>query len=357
LASSSKPADKRETSGFPWLGKPEQRPKQLFFVSFDIIDSTKLKTDLQKEGRSNSVWAKPFADFLSEAAVIFQASFSKKVEQCPNSGCEELCSEAGSKHPGIALWKYVGDEVILTAELQCRHQPHLLVHAVREAVAELNTHYTILDRTLEFKATMWVAGFPYANIELSMPGQDNTFLKDYLGPSIDLGFRLTKYSTKSRIVLSASLVYLLQKYNSEAEPPVTVYSGGHVQLKGVKKGEHPLFWTVPEGVEHKEGEEFLVPQSHYNTLRSFFKQYYKENNEKPFILAENPPPGYIKIYEKAVDEQKKIRGSVFYTGDEQTKSAGKGLPPVSGQERQDDLLKVLADLVKIFQKHPNGGSQ
>jgi len=236
----------------PWLDKPKnQWPKQLVFISFDAIGSTKLKTDLQNDGQSNAIWAKSLVAFLAEATVIFKAKFSEKAGKCHKTQCKKQCSAAGySDYPNIAVWKYVGDEVILTAELQCEHQPHMLVHATRETVGELNTRFRredykpTPDKALEFKATMWVAGFPSANIELALPGPDNRPLKDYFGPSIDLGFRLTKHATGARIVLSASLVYLLQKYNSEADPAVKIYSGGNVQLKGIKKGEHPLFWVI-----------------------------------------------------------------------------------------------------------------
>jgi len=346
-SSNNRPQTGRKKN-LPWADKPlGQFPKQLLFISFDAIDSTKLKTDLQNDGKPNVIWAKPLVAFLAEATVIFQSKFSEKADRCHKKQCGDTCSKASlPKYPNITVWKYIGDEVILTAELKCVHQPHMLVHAARDTVGELNKLFKsdgykpTPDKALEFKSTMWVAGFPSANIELDLPGPDNRPLKDYFGPSIDLGFRLAQHSTRSRIVLSASLVYLLYRYNSEAEPAAKIYGGGNLHIKGVKKGAHPLFWVIPEGVSDNTDDELFFSPSYDQELGPFFKRFYKNDDSRPFILAANDfPDSYIDAYKEVVKEQKKIPNSIFSTG-KAAKSVKIFKQAVSEQEMQAVINQV-----------------
>ena len=180
------------------------RFKLLAFFSVDIIGSTPAKAHQRQP--SPPSWASWLKQFFVE--------FPKQVvAQYPDDPGEREYVDPCHR---LRVWKLNGDEVLLFAELT--HHSQIVDHilAVRAAI---DVYAPSLARkagecnnvSIWLKATAWLAGFPVTNVEVVVPdaiegGQE---VRDYIGPSIDLGFRLTKLATRRRFVLSADLAHML----------------------------------------------------------------------------------------------------------------------------------------------------
>ena len=311
-----------------------ENTKERIFLSIDAIDSTKLKSSLAaKQGSTPAVWAKDFAIFLTEIAAFYQGEFVAAIDKhCPdNCPSKRLHRMQESSPQKVKVWKYIGDEVVLVAELTCdKHQPSLHVLALANTIKQFNRKFGKNNpNKIRFKGTAWVAGFPVRNIEINLPGPEGQEVKDFLGPSMDLGFRLSKAASDDRLLISASLAYLIVKEASMDKPiklnnnkeynRLPLCFGGLTEFKGITN-KHPLIWysvnETPESglcsVEHEELETFLRKNSFIN------------KEIPPFILGiGDVSPKYVEKYKEAVKEQEKVPGSPFYPKGEQLISSTK----------------------------------
>jgi len=313
----------------PWGGLPQElHPKQRIFLSIDAIDSTKFKSTLAAaKGSTSDVWAKEFSVFLPEVVVVYWNKLVKAINTHCRSTCSRPCiseSEVESRH-SVNVWKYIGDEVVLMAELACEKHAFLHVLVLAETLNYFNRNFAderIPDDSkglLRFKGTAWVAGFPVANIELCLPGsvaKDRT-IKDFLGPSMDLGFRLSKFSSKDKLVISASLAFLIAKpavegSGTKKDPPPLCF-GASVEIKGVRGGKHPLIWyPVNETAENR-----LCIVRHKELLDFLKNEVFKDMDILPFVPGgDNLDPKYDAMYEKAAKRQRNIDGSNFFYAEE-----------------------------------------
>lgn len=135
--------------GPPWDGLPvHYRPKHKIFLSIDAIGSTQLKSSLASLGCTPDVWATHFLAFLPEVEVIFCNTFSEIISRyCPHGDCGKKCiplspEETGNYSKPARVWKYIGDEVVLTADLTCPdYHPALYVVALAETLKKLNNSF------------------------------------------------------------------------------------------------------------------------------------------------------------------------------------------------------------------------
>jgi len=218
--------------------------------------------------------------------------------------------------PPVNLWKYIGDEVVLMAELGKEHPPSLYVLALAETIKYFNscfeTEKTFKDGKLKlyFKGTAWVAGFPASNIELKLTGKDHEE-NDFIGPSIDLGFRLSKFATKDKLIISASLVFLIinQLDTKEQQFNFPLCFGCFKKVKGIKN-KHPLIWH-PINKTNKRNMHLIQPKK----LLRILKKNYFDLSIFPFIPDTDNSDvtlEYDEYYKKAVEEQIEIQGSPFF---------------------------------------------
>ena len=330
MTANSRKKKKEDRSSPPWKDYPQSlHPKHLIFLSIDAIGSTRLKTAFQEAFPNDpgkaAVWAGMLLSFLPETPTLLWKNFQEQLKECPVGGCTENCMASDSKNPHFSAWKYIGDEVVMVADLHCPKHPLFFIQAMRATLADLNKKFSKKklppeiekkgkDLQLQFKGAAWVAGFPVANMEVRLPGVterqgDEAFMvKDYLGPSIDLGFRIGKYASKSRLAISASLAFFLLLGKGSSAQQLPLYSSGKVYIKGALKDAHHLFW-VPVG----EGDDpELIHKPDDSELRNFFDKLYSKN--KPFILcesAEYDPDTYFPKYRNAVIAQQKLVQSPF----------------------------------------------
>jgi hypothetical protein len=124
------------------------------------------------------------------------------------------------------LWKPVGDELIYTAEVRSEHDVCVLVDAWIKAM-RATEEIVLAKAAMDLKGAAWIATFPLPDRAIAVPmdpsiyerdlepevinrellsrfdgGEQEKVRVDYLGPSIDLGFRVASRATARRFMLS-----------------------------------------------------------------------------------------------------------------------------------------------------------
>ncbi len=157
------------------------------------------------------------------------------------------------------------------------------------------------------KATVWTASFPIINKRIRVPivlakaGNKEKQLTDYLGPSMDIGFRLSKYSTKDLITISLEVACILSLAKKSEkifeEEEIKIIHNKLEKLKGIYAGQpYPIFWienlTNLEKARKDIKGDILNPnlsvapgEIMYNKLYHFCKLYIGKINNK-YLLCE-----------------------------------------------------------------------
>lgn len=155
------------------------------FVSFDLCNSTKLKTRTE-------LWINIIKRFINSRSFV--------------------TSE-------LDLWKFNGDELLYTKELVSVRQLISIVQLVYQAIPNirnslrglLTKQYPSRGRDLiDVRATIWIAGISASdnhrpnNCCLSGLGS-----LDFSGMNIDEGFRLTKCATRNKVLIDPKIALIL----------------------------------------------------------------------------------------------------------------------------------------------------
>ena len=171
------------------------------FVSYDLVNSTKLKTLC-----------------LPHEWQELVDNFYKKTE------------DLASNPLYATIWKYIGDEVIVYKYIP---DPGTLCETIDNAfiaLRELNifirnweSQSTIHRNLLAVKCATWCALIDNESQEAnrcillrvstinSRAKQSEQYVPDFIGPDIDIGFRIAKYGGRNRMVLSSDLALLVHK--------------------------------------------------------------------------------------------------------------------------------------------------
>jgi hypothetical protein len=224
---------------------------QLFLVlSVDISGSTRFKSsgqphwgsalpESEKPAVGDSTTVKlPILPWV-ETFLLFYDRFK-----------DVLWSHYASDAARPRLWKILGDELLFYAPIcDCgealKHVSYFL-KTVRSEDARLRE----ASRDLGLKATGWVAGFPVNNFMLVRNpvvhgGQvyaDGGDALDFIGPQVDLGFRIAKLSTRQKFVVSHDLALVLcHAGNPKA---FRFHYGGRQEIRGLDfDGGYPVIWV------------------------------------------------------------------------------------------------------------------
>ncbi|HET6537918.1 MAG TPA: hypothetical protein VFG34_07370 [Sphingopyxis sp.] len=199
------------------------------FLSVDMVGSTQFKARFSGQGSQG--WLETFRNFFCNFPLMLagQVGF-----ECIDSDCT----------PEIHVWKAMGDEVIFVAEPASAEEATSVLRALLRTMTLYEQKY--FDRLpLRLKATGWLAEFGEQNIELDIAELsmgDGARYIDYIGPDVDLGFRLSKFARASSLVLSLDLVEpLLTAANADI---LNLYFLGSEELKGVMFGRpYPVIWA------------------------------------------------------------------------------------------------------------------
>lgn len=301
------------------LCPPFLEPRLRLFLSADIVGSTSLKQTRGRPGgseedwKSGPVWFSAIQGFYFEAAQAFLQQWADRKAK------SELPVELYGKAP--EFWKSIGDEVLFVKELGDHRQIATTLACWFQAVDRMRTFLKGESSSLDVKCTAWVAGFPYRNREVVIgrypnaegervenyyqasgnllnaiyTDQNSTGLSvDYIGPSIDTGFRLTGFSSSRKMVVSVDVAYLISmtSFDGEVSRIDLNYDGSHT-LKGVIGGaSYPVFWINMSG-SHSLAvkEDKLRAQTVVNRedVREYCDAFYKEYASftfRPFIKGD-----------------------------------------------------------------------
>lgn len=202
--------------------------KYRLFASVDIAGSTAFK-------QSNDSWVQVFDAFFED----FPSTVVEHHERTQDT--------RGKPNNALSVWKYVGDEILFVTEIARYEECAIHLQTLLAAMKDYESRLKEKHKQLGLKATAWSGGFPVNNSEvfLSQPDAVDRFLCDYLGPSIDLGFRLTKFADNRRVPVNVELAYLLARSISVVENKFKqhLFYDRSESLKGVIGGKpYPIIW-------------------------------------------------------------------------------------------------------------------
>jgi hypothetical protein len=238
--------------------------------------------------------------------------------------CADVCEDDGTASmfgDQPQLWKTVGDEVLFTKVLTHHDQVALVLDCWLHAIDKMRAYLQKDGSNLDIKGTAWLAGFPFRNSEVAVSKDENivrdedgdwfveggkllnrVYAKeaipvaiDYIGPSIDIGFRLTTLSSTRQLTISVDVAYILSLSNPgplENSPVFNIYYGGSATLRGVFGGvRYPIFWIdmSPENSLDRMEDELVArePLSR-DVLRRYCRRFYDTNEAytfPPFISS------------------------------------------------------------------------
>lgn len=197
-------------------------PASLLFLSCDLVGSTAYK---QGEGRAPG-WARQFLEFYRDFPRIIGA-----LSRNPNF-----------VDPQFQLWKVVGDEMIFTCVVRTEgdvaNAVGIWIMAMRgyeEQTSKkdrMQTHggafigtfpgpdsHVFIERDPSEESAQSQAGAVEMNEAAKDTYSADTFLFDYLGPSIDTGFRVIAQSTARFFTLSVEVAWAIAEYQDNNVAP------------------------------------------------------------------------------------------------------------------------------------------
>jgi hypothetical protein len=220
------------------------------FLSADIVNSTALKQEFRN--RPGESWIELAHGFYTSFPSEFAAE-SARVEPTDGSVIATVPE----------LWKALGDELIFVAEVRQMADIPAILNAFRRRIQVWNHKFE--GKRVFIKGAAWLAGFPVMNSAII---GDETDHLDFIGLSMDVGFRLCHQASSRRFVLGVELAYVLAVLGSELFFEMQ-YSGKEI-LKGVLRDRpYPILWldcfvaeTLPQFAELEVLEEqaFHLPQ-------------------------------------------------------------------------------------------------
>lgn len=293
-------------------------PRLRLFLGADIIGSTALKqtrTGANEDQASNGpAWFSAIQGFYFEAAQAFLIAWEKAKA--------DSNSKEAFYGPAPELWKTVGDEVLFVKLITDHRQLVITMHCWQEALNRMKFFLKGESPALDVKSTCWTAGFPYRNREVvldqnmevvldqnmdSSKGRIedyyqesgkllNTHYKntnkskisiDFIGPSIDTGFRLSGYATGRKMVVSVDIAYIISMTQFDGElKRLDFFYDGSIALKGVFGGSnYPLFWldmSSPDSLSKREDKLKSQNACEKEDVKEFCEAFYEEHKSFTF---------------------------------------------------------------------------
>lgn len=262
------------------------RSKLRLFLSMDIAGSTAMKGEINYQALADRVkYTKRVLD-----AVQLPDHFDRLVDAGLPASKEEfdwatiLSYTFNDFHTAFSSglqgkvdahelypWKALGDELVYSFNIRTRETlSKILCHFL--STLRSFDHKLGCGGKIRMKGTAWVAGFPIRNREIDLPMPSVSFAGgdgkpvefpypklDFLGPDMDVGFRLGKCSFPGMCVASLELVDVLGVHVSSMQIRATHV--GWERLKGVWGDRpYPIFWLdLPKGHKDEKAPRFAGP--------------------------------------------------------------------------------------------------
>jgi class 3 adenylate cyclase len=261
------------------------------FLSADLSGSTQYKARSACDGLP--AWVMAFYDFHTRFADELDAAY----DDLPSV----LAAHHGPESERLLPWKHIGDEIVFSAKLSCCRQALGHVVAAVKAVERFERlwrepgHWPD-GQPMTIKLTAWLAGFPVTNYSIELASQAVRSV-DYLGPSVDLGFRLRGLATPTRFPVTADLGYLLLTHPSYERAGVLElrYLGGQV-LRGVlDERPYPLVWLPMRQSDADDPLPGFTPHYDQDNLCRSLSVFLKERHGRLPFIAGDPHPDFAQI--------------------------------------------------------------
>lgn len=215
----------------------------VMFLSADVVGSTAFKASAAGED-GQLAWLEAFETLFRELPLIFIGKVA-----------EYFMLEDDLPHSGV--WKVMGDEVVFAARPQSLLQAQLIAAAFCDAVYCYDAR--IASRwPLRIRGCCWGAEIGRRNRVIEIPemlgaSEERPYL-DYLGPDIDIGFRLSAHSRPGEVILSPNLA---EAFAASADRRrMNFHFIGSAPMKGVCGGHpFPLVLASVEGVGNPSGAQ------------------------------------------------------------------------------------------------------
>jgi len=251
----------------------------VIFFSVDIIGST-----AYKNSKLSREWGKTFKRFFSE--------FPDYLDRAHDHKAYELGT--GKTPDKLKKWKTIGDEIVFTQTIKSPYDALFLTDVFKNTLIHYrkNTLSESKYDNISLKGSAWLAIADHINTKI-VEGEQI----DYIGPSIDTGFRISKLSTNRKFTISVELALALLtcfednnscKY-SNYENKFIFYYDGEKKLKGVLGGKpYPIIWldTYDNG-DRKESLKGIVKNPcGITALKSYVADYCISIEDDPTQIKE-----------------------------------------------------------------------
>jgi hypothetical protein len=203
------------------------------FLSVDIAGSTLFKSSGgARLAQGEAHWLPLFRTFFTNVPLMLEGEIG-------------LAFIDDDHAPAVDVWKVLGDELIFSVKLTRRAEVARILLALLRTIRAFEEEH-LAHLPLRLKGAAWVAAFPYPNIEVEIPelssGNGGRHI-DYIGPDIDLGFRIGKFARPNCLVVSVDLVELLLAAEDET---ICLTIVSREVLKGVAfERPYPVIWMRP----------------------------------------------------------------------------------------------------------------
>jgi hypothetical protein len=360
------------------------KPRLRVFLSVDLIGSTQFK--IQQNHRKNEKFEPGDPNWWPNMLMAFYTDFQKEFLR----NWQEWGDLAADRPEVVAgdppkLWKALGDELIFSKT--CNHANEIwgVVQVWRKTISDFKKTWAY-DQ-LKFKSGAWLVGSPFRNYEIAFlreaateeemsimgdrQGYNFYLLQqyycdserkidiDFVGSSMDCGFRLLSKADERKFVISADLAQILMateqtfkfKFKNVNYPEIKYYFDGVQELKGIARYgvNYPIIWLDSYQLE-ADGDIAKYARSldklsktrpvDWADFRDFLTTFLSEIEgfpEVPYILNgdykfEKCPDDHLEkiknfrgVYTQAVERLASLKRNAKDLGDS-------GAPPTDDQE-------------------------
>lgn len=330
-------------------------PQLRLFMSVDVVGSTAFKHRKALDGE-----AKPWLKFIHGFYTGFPEICWRNVGEAQTGG------GPGTSLVKPYLWKALGDELIFSVPLKHPSYARLYLKAFRLSLIEAINNWAggVNPLPISFKGTAWLAGFPVFNsavpLDVETPLSPESEHFDFVGPLIDIGFRLSKFASPRKFVISADIAWLITAQGDAAA--MKFHYDGRECLKGVLNDRpYPIFWidcheegnggNLLDSIEDKVVKREAVSPDHVRDLSSAFLDSIGNSIPKPFFYGDGipaqfqPPSNFAAGLEDAKTEIRKIYEITY----QESESIGN---PLEAEGEVKDLLKDIRKASPSAKKSP-----
>jgi hypothetical protein len=203
------------------------KPEVRLFLSADIVGSSIYKAEMIAGDVARAIeWSESISGFFRDFPALFQRHVGMRGL---GAGCD----------PVDSVWKLLGDEVLFVFDVTDFAKTTLLCAAFFDALVEYDQD--LAGGPLRLKGLGWLAQFPFPNVEVRS-GARSGQRADYIGPDMDIGFRLADSTRGGRFLISIELAE--QIADQPASGNLVIHHVGWCGLRGINGGKpYPVFWA------------------------------------------------------------------------------------------------------------------